>query len=71
MTSLIRATDVDTNQIKPFMPSDLFFGLHLPSIFLLFGTNSNFVLSFKSNPRGFMSLQRPLSVSCLRLPLVR
>ena len=24
MTSLIRATDVDTNQIIPFMPSDLF-----------------------------------------------
>jgi hypothetical protein len=24
MTSLIRVTDVDTNQIKPFMPTDLF-----------------------------------------------
>ena len=24
MTSLIRVTDVDTNQIKPFMPSDSF-----------------------------------------------
>jgi len=30
MTSLIRATDADTNQIKPFMPSDLF-----PNIILL------------------------------------
>lgn len=26
MTSLIRVTDVDTNQIKPFMPTDLFLG---------------------------------------------
>ena len=25
MTSLIRVTDVDTNQIKPFMPTDLSF----------------------------------------------
>jgi hypothetical protein len=25
MTSLIRVTDVDTNQIKPFMPSDHFY----------------------------------------------
>ncbi|KAH7342925.1 hypothetical protein BKA65DRAFT_538107 [Rhexocercosporidium sp. MPI-PUGE-AT-0058] len=28
MTSLIRVTDVDTNQIKPFMPTDLFLGTY-------------------------------------------
>jgi hypothetical protein len=63
MTSLIRVTDVDTNQIKPFMPSDLFLRTQFPWINLMLGANSNFDPSLMSNPLD-------CSV-CLRLPPVR